>query len=334
MSHTDQRIDALDGLRGFALAGIILVNVLGLLSVRIPAPGSTDAFYQRFLYLFVEGRFYTIFSFLFGVGFFLFISRAYRKGRSGTLLFLRRIAVLFIFGWIHPKYHPGEALAVYAVCGLFVLPFYKVSKWANLVLGIMLLVLTAYFSIKIMMPVPLMLLGIAAGQFQVFERLASFGKIMVFTLAMLSLSIGGLLVQYRSVPAEPFQLFAPIPFVEVGIMIGPIVSAFYVGVVLLVIRLRFCQKWLSPLRSYGRMALSNYIGQTVFILLLGHGFNLIGRVDYLPTLFICIAIIALQMLISTIWLRYFQYGPLEWLWRIATYGEILPLKKVPDTGVQ
>lgn len=63
---TNKRIDELDYIRGFALLGIILVNILALLNIKIPDPNTVDASYQRFLYLFVEGRFFSIFSFLFG----------------------------------------------------------------------------------------------------------------------------------------------------------------------------------------------------------------------------------------------------------------------------
>ena len=93
---TNKRIDELDYIRGFALLGIILVNILALLNIKTPDPNTVDASYQRFLYLFVEGRFFSIFSFLFGVGFYIFISRAIAKGKNGYVLFFRRVVALFI----------------------------------------------------------------------------------------------------------------------------------------------------------------------------------------------------------------------------------------------
>ena len=83
----NKRIDELDYIRGFALLGIILVNILALLNIKIPDPSTVDASYQRFLYLFVEGRFFSIFSFLFGVGFYIFISRAIAKGKMAMFYF-------------------------------------------------------------------------------------------------------------------------------------------------------------------------------------------------------------------------------------------------------
>ncbi len=50
--------------------------------------------------------------------------------------FFRRVVALFIFGLIHYMFQPGEALTLYAICGLIVLPFYKAKKQVNLVIGL------------------------------------------------------------------------------------------------------------------------------------------------------------------------------------------------------
>jgi uncharacterized membrane protein YeiB len=330
----NKRIDILDYLRGFALLGIILVNILPLLAVKAPEPGSVDAAYQRFLFLFVEGRFYTLFSFLFGVGFYIFISRANAKGKNGYLLFLRRVAALFIFGWFHVKFHPGEALTVYAVTGLLLLPFYKVKKEINLGIGLILLIALSLMAFKLFMIVPLMLLGIAAGQYQLFAGLAKkIKKVSFVTAILLVMSIVALVNQYQHSPSNPFDLIAGVDevtyrFLSIGIMIGPAITALYVGVLILLLQLPLFQKLLSPLKSYGRMALTNYIFQTIFIYLAGYIFNLFNNISYLQSLIVCLIIYAIQLLFSVIWLRYFQYGPLEWIWRVVTYLEVPPLRKV------
>jgi uncharacterized membrane protein YeiB len=330
----NKRIEILDYLRGFALLGIILVNVLPLLAVKAPEPGSMDAAYQRFLFLFVEGRFYTLFSFLFGVGFYLFISRANAKGKNGYILFLRRVAALFILGWFHVKFHPGEALTVYAVTGLLLLPFYKVKKEINLGIGLILLIALSLMAFKLFMIVPLMLLGIAAGQYQLFAGLAEkVKKVSFVTAILLVMSIAALVNQYQHAPSIPFDLIAGVDeaayrFLSIGIMIGPAISALYVGVLVLLLHLPLIQKLLSPLKSYGRMALTNYIFQTVFIYLAGYVFQLFNNISYLQSLIVCLIIYAIQLLFSVIWLRYFQYGPLEWIWRVVTYLEVPPLRKI------
>ncbi|MCH6265137.1 DUF418 domain-containing protein [Neobacillus citreus] len=327
----NKRIDVIDYLRGFALLGIILVNIGPLLSAKTPAPHSLDASYWRFLYLLVEGRFYTIFTFLFGVGFYIFITRANAKGKNGYVLFLRRIAVLFLFGLIHVQFHPGEALTVYAACGLILLPFYKINKAVNLIIGIGLLVIIGISAIKILMVIPVMLLGIAAGQFGLFEVVSKrIKQVAVFTVIMFGLSAIGLLYQYQyALVLSEGVLFGreASRFINIGITIGPIVSAFYTGLLVLLLQIQIIQKLLSPLKSYGRMALTNYLLQTMFIYLAGYTFNLFGRVSYIETLYICLAIYVIQMTFSVIWLRFFQYGPLEWIWRAITYMKLPPMRR-------
>jgi len=329
----NKRIDTLDYLRGFALMGIILVNVLPLLSVKLPTPHTMETTYWRFLYFFVEGRFYTIFTFLFGVGFYIFITRANAKGRNGYVLFLRRIIALFIIGVVHVRFHPGEALTVYAICGLLILPFYKANRVVNLVFGTAMLIVLGIFSFKLFMVIPLMLLGIAAGQFQVFEQLSKKrNKVILFTSIMFGLSIIGLIYQYQYAPIvygygseADFQTTQC--FFNIGISIGPIISAFYVGLLMLLLQSSFFQKVLSPLKSYGRMALTNYITQTALIYLAGNMLNLFNNITNIQSLYLCLTIYIIQFIFSTIWLHFFQFGPLEWIWRIVTYLEIPPLRK-------
>lgn len=335
----NRRIEVLDYLRGFALLGIILVNIIPLLAVQLPAPESADASYQRFLFLFIEGRFYTLFSFLFGVGFYLFISRAIAKGKNGYVLFLRRIIALFIFGLIHVKFHPGEALTVYAAVGLILLPFYKVNKWVNLIISLLLLLVSSVLAVKVFMVIPLILLGIAVGQFHLFEKINEKIKITaIFTVVILVISILGLIYQYKNAPSIPFEFWggdeSAYLFKSIGIMIGPLVSVLYVGLLILLLQIPLIQKLLSPLKSYGRMALTNYVSQTVLIYLAGNLFHLFDQISYLQSLIVCLIIYAIQLIFTTIWLRYFSFGPLEWIWRMITYLEVPPMKKhIKETGV-
>ncbi|WP_089608118.1 DUF418 domain-containing protein [Bacillus cereus] len=334
----NKRIDELDYIRGFALLGIILVNILALLSIKIPDPNTVDASYQRFLYLFVEGRFFSIFSFLFGVGFYIFISRAITKGKNGYVLFLRRVVALFIFGLIHIMFQPGEALTIYAICGLIVLPFYKVKKQVNLVLGLILTIFFSVIGLKELLPLGLILLGLAAGQYKVFENLSNnIKKVATFTSIMFVLSAVALWYQYKHVPANPFETIISVDeggtmnatgqFLKIGVTVGPIISAFYVGTLILLLQLKPIQTLLAPLKYYGRMALTNYIGQTTMILIADSMFNFTGNLTYIQTLYMCIVIYAIQIVFSVIWMKVFKMGPLEWIWRVITYWTVTPLKK-------
>jgi uncharacterized membrane protein YeiB len=335
----NKRIDTLDYLRGFALLGIILVNIPALLWLELPNT-SVDTTYNRFLILFVEGKFFSIFSFLFGVGFYIFISRAMAKNEKAYLLFIRRIIILLLIGLVHSYFQPGEALTIYAVFGLIALPFYKVRKEINVTIGLILLAVTAYFGIKIVMPFPLILLGLAAGQYRIFEKInENRKKLLIFTVIMFGISLGGLLYQWHYVPEAMVnfdnmskdELTVHVTNVEnfslIGLQFSPFVSAFYVGSLMLLLQLPFFQVLLSPLKDYGRMALTNYLGQTALILIIGNAFHLIGNTRFIQSLWICIGIYIFQLLFSKIWLKFFKFGPLEWLWRMGTYWAVPSLLK-------
>ncbi|MEY9979267.1 DUF418 domain-containing protein [Lysinibacillus sp. RC79] len=335
----NKRIDTLDYLRGFALLGIILVNISALLWINTPDT-SIDIAYHRFLILFVEGKFFSIFSFLFGVGFYIFISRAIAKNENAYLLFIRRMIILLLIGLVHFYFQPGEALTIYAIFGLIALPFYKVRKEINVTIGLILLGVTAYYGIKIVMPFPLILLGLAAGQYRIFEKINDNRKsIFIFTVIMFIISIGGLLYQWHYVPEAMVNVdnMTEGEFTEhvtniekfslIGLQFSPFVSAFYVGFLIILLQHPLSQKLLSPLNAYGRMALTNYLGQTALILLIGNAFNLIDNIRFIQSLWICIGIYIFQLLFSKVWMKFFKFGPLEWLWRMGTYWTVPSLLK-------
>jgi uncharacterized protein len=85
---------------------------------------------------------------------------------------------------------------------------------------------------------------------------------------------------------------------------------------------------LSLFAPVGRMALTNYLMQTVIGIFLFYGIGLgLGQKFGISYVFlIAIAIYCIQVLYSNIWFRYFQYGPLEWIWRQLTYGKRLPIR--------
>ncbi|MBA3678461.1 MAG: DUF418 domain-containing protein [Sphingosinicella sp.] len=137
-----ERIELLDALRGFALFGILLANILywsgwGLMTdgQRLELGGADTVTWQyRFHHLFVDGKFYTIFSLLFGAGFALQISRLTRKGEEGMRLYRRRILVLLAIGLVHSwLIWDGDILTLYALLGLL-LPWFHSWRDRSLLL--------------------------------------------------------------------------------------------------------------------------------------------------------------------------------------------------------
>jgi uncharacterized protein len=87
--------------------------------------------------------------------------------------------------------------------------------------------------------------------------------------------------------------------------------------------------WLTAcLAAVGRMALTNYLMQTVICTTLfeGWGFGLFGQVDRFELLTVVLSVWLLQLVLSPLWLRYFRFGPMEWLWRSLTYWRLYPFR--------
>jgi len=82
----------------------------------------------------------------------------------------------------------------------------------------------------------------------------------------------------------------------------------------------------------GRMALTNYLMQTIIGITIyyGVGFGFGGNIG--PAIFIPIGlcVYAIQVLYSNLWFKYFNYGPMEWIWRMLTYGKILKMTKIKN----
>ncbi len=137
-----KRIAIIDALRGFALAGIVICHVVeNYIGAQPPAPfneavhqGLADDIVDAFIGIFLRGKFIALFSFLFGLSFFIQMDNANQKGSYFGGRFLWRLLLLLTIGFAHSLFYRGDILTVYAVLGIFLIPFYKVpNKW---VLGI------------------------------------------------------------------------------------------------------------------------------------------------------------------------------------------------------
>jgi uncharacterized protein len=96
----------------------------------------------------------------------------------------------------------------------------------------------------------------------------------------------------------------------------------------------FCKSglliWLkSALASVGKMALTNYLMHSVICMIVftGVGFSLFGKLERFELLYVVFSIWIFQLILSPIWLRYFHYGPMEWLWRNLSYLKVHAIRK-------
>lgn len=119
-----KRYVILDALRGFAILGIILANFpeFSLWTFSDPSTWTgTDRITRALQTMFVDGKFYTLFSLLFGMGFSIQLANA--EGKLKT--FYRRMTVLLLIGLLHIAFlWSGDILMLYAVCGM-VLPLFR-----------------------------------------------------------------------------------------------------------------------------------------------------------------------------------------------------------------
>lgn len=191
-----ERFEAIDALRGFALMGILFANLpywAGLPFARpeeLPAlAGGIDLkAFSAFFNFVLDGKFYTLFSLLFGLGFALQLDRLEKRGADGLRVFRRRMWALLLIGAVHILFvWDGDILTLYAALG-FVLPlFRKTSDRSLLAWGLLFL-----------LPVPM--LGVQlTGQFDLHPG----GPLSAFA-DMVSRALG--------IPAD----LAPIPFVGGG----------------------------------------------------------------------------------------------------------------------
>ncbi|MBO9129441.1 DUF418 domain-containing protein [Bacillus sp. 165] len=162
---SENRIVLLDALRGFALFGIFLINIASFTIGGPPGFVESDNYFDNvvtaFLLIFVESKFFTLFSFLFGIGFSIQLLSAKNKNKSFLPQFSRRLAVLFIFGWAHIFFlWDGDILLLYSMVGAILLFFRnssekKLIQWVIGLLIIPIIIVTiALITISILRTVP------------------------------------------------------------------------------------------------------------------------------------------------------------------------------------
>ena len=100
-----------------------------------------------------------------------------------------------------------------------------------------------------------------------------------------------------------------------------LVSVGYISLVMLGVLLAKGGLIINSLKAVGQMALTNYLMQTIIctFIFYGHGFGLFAMVERPMQMVIVFAVFSAQMIYSPIWLKYYKYGPFEWIWRSLTY---------------
>jgi uncharacterized protein len=396
-----ERIVSIDVLRGFAVLGILPMNIqyFSMISTAYTNPTAYGdlhgANYLVWLlcHVLADEKFVTIFSMLFGAGIVLMTTHVEAAGKRPAPLHYRRMAWLILFGLLHGfLLWSGDILFSYGSCGLVAYLFRKMQPRRLLVAGFAIMCVasisliaygktSAHWSATqleqaredLWMPTPEGVAKELAGyrgswaqqmKFRVPDSLEMDTSFFVFftfwrVCGLMLIGMGLFKLGVFCAGREPslywrmiaVGVFVGIPVILYGTYLdfaggwdfrysffygaqfnywaSVLVSLGWVGAVMLASK----SAALAPLRrrlaTVGRMAFSNYILHTVICttLFYGHGFGLFGKIERVWQFAIVVMIWAFQLIASPIWLRYFLFGPLEWLWRSLTYWQREPFRR-------
>lgn len=176
----------------------------------------------------------------------------------------------------------------------------------------------------------LMLIGMAlfkTGFFTARWSAARYGLIAVVTLGLGLPAVG---ISAREWMQDGFDLAALWRHMGVNYLASLFIALGYASLVMLACKLPLLALVRAPFAAAGRMAFTNYLTQTfimVFLAVGGIGAGLYGQIERIDQVRLVLAVWAVQLVVSTVWLLVFRYGPFEWAWRSLTYGRLQPIMK-------
>ena len=401
----------MDVLRGFAILGILIANLtMGGLSLYNSGNTKTGVFLLphidhqlSFLYsMFIDGKFYSIFSLLFGWGIALQLQRGFVNDINPLPTVKRRLLFMLLLGSIHILIWTGDIVLFYAMLGFVLLLFRKFSNKTLLITGAVLILLpivlyaakmnwpwvnapanvlnsiavkldeqllgisnetvTSYFDwakqanwrdiflgnisgtfyrfqylffiSRIPKVLGMFLIGFVIGRSNFYKNFTQNKKIIYWVIGLgllFGLPANYYLAYYmRHFEADYFTLKINGLYQTIAYALGvaPLALA-YVGIFMLIFKTDIGNKIMSIIAPVGKMAFSNYMMHSLVcsFVFLGAGLGYGGEVGTLYLTVFALLLFTFQIVSSTIWLKYFNYGPVEWIWRSLTYGKMQPIKK-------
>lgn len=396
-----ERYAVMDVLRGFALFGVMLINIYEfggedilitsdqLAALPSASLNETITFWVR---LFVADKANTLFAFLFGLGFWVQMERLEARGTPFKAVYLRRAFILLLFGWLHVfGLFAWDILHVYGTAAFILFFCRKFPDRALLWIGIVLLLFAkpvinygfevagisgqleeAFSSDATVLaqqtaaqsgdfPAFLSLMArntifgwlltggfvawvfYALGRFFMGAWVARKGWIQnastnlsLFRRWLWPCLIAGFLLELAHLLTEDmvdglaFGMLA----VTAHAVATPLIAAGYVCALVLIFHGKTVAWLVKPLAPVGQMALTNYVSQSVAIILIltsvGPGLGLAGKAGISTFLPLVIAFFTAQIVFSHVWMKAFAFGPLEWLWRALTYGTLPSMRRIPQ----
>jgi uncharacterized protein len=385
------RIADVDALRGFALLGILQVNIMAFASVfyGLPTGEPEQSFgFNDLVHVFIstifEMKFYLLFSFLFGYSVTLQMQSAVRAGEAFVPRFLRRQAGLWVIGLLHAVllFH-GDILSTYAILGVVLLLWRNSADRTLIKSAVWLISITAilWASLGVLQwmvgEVQDPAQDLLNAQYAYSAYTGGFGSVIMQHLnelklmwlillliqapCALAMFLLGFLAGKHQFLAQPDQ-YRPYlkPAIKAGLFIGlpaslitaltallstgtyweifglalSLVTAPFLtfGIIALMLKFFGTERglfWRDTLAPAGRMALSNYLLQSLIcgFIFYGYGLALVDQTTAIGNVLIGVLIFAFQLFFSHWWMKHYYYGPLEWLLRALTIGRWPDLKR-------
>lgn len=407
----EERIHVLDALRGFAIFGILVINIRVFTGYSyFPDEIKNELLLAEWNLvfdwlhsIFFLGKFYTLFSLLFGVGFAIQFIRASSGNRSFVRHFSRRLFFLLLIGIVHLwGIWFSDILVIYALCGYLLIIFKELSdrgllwsaflillipgvhawylytseggytndlymllsenwnsmdlpkastasetfqmrdlveviqseSWSTVLtfnyIGPLLRAYIVSLDARLFKVLGVFLIGFWLGRQLMLHKIHQNKPFLVKTAMsgfLIGLPLNLYFVQGNSFEAGGvWMVFAEgalTPFAYVFLTGG------YVAIFMLFYHTRLKKVLDLLFRDVGKSALTNYILQSVLGIFLFYNVGM-GFGQYLGSAALTAAVIAIfafQIILSSVWLVLFKYGPLEWIWRVLTYGNWLKILK-------
>ncbi|MCQ3805160.1 MAG: DUF418 domain-containing protein [bacterium] len=357
----------LDLVRGVAVLGILVMNVVSYgLGVgpyfNLSAGGSEtwlDWAVGGFGEVFVDQKFMGLFSVLFGAGVALFCDRAAQKALRPALLSLWRNLLLLGIGFLHSLLWEGDILVVYALVSPIIILLRNRTPRTLFLLGgsvVLLSPLAAVLSQAAVLGDGSGLGAFMSASGEITATAEGFiaADFVARAAGMMLIGVGlyrnGVITGERSIRfyrrMAAIGLGTGLPMAALGLVwvvaedFSPQVA--FIGTIpntlgtvptvmgyasLIILWNRRPTSAHERLCSVGRLALTNYLTQTIIGVVLLR--VMLADIIFTRTMLAAVvaAVWALQLWWSSAWLGHFRYGPAEWLWRVATYRRFQPLRR-------
>ena len=333
----DDRIVAIDVLRGFALLGILGANIMFFdveesylqedwsIIIDDLAVGASSIPFMIFTGVFVMNKMMAVFSMLFGAGIILMTERIEERGASsGNVHYTRNFLLLGIGIFHYNVLWFGDVLMIYAVSAFFLYPFRRFNSKKLIYTGsIGWLLITIFITddgIQYLFRAPaMMLLGMGLYRLGIINAKREsewYKKIMFksFTVGLPLCVAATVLMMGEHGETGFFINNFGVPFMALG----------YVCLVMTICTSGKLPRVQARLAAAGQMALTNYLMQTVLGIIIIETMNEIKgeRVAAFWMMIAMFIIWTIELSWSAPWLKKFRFGPVEWAWRTATYRKV------------